>query len=46
MRSDFATLDVVIDRYSAGVKQLPNIDGRVNRQLEIDAVQKSTLVTL
>jgi cytochrome c peroxidase len=40
----FATLEEVIDHYSRGIKQHPNLDGRLRRPLNFDARQKAALV--
>jgi cytochrome c peroxidase len=40
----FATLEAVIDHYSQGVKQHPNLDPRLRRRLNFDARQKAALV--
>jgi cytochrome c peroxidase len=40
----FATLEEVIDHYSNGIKQHPNLDGRLRRPMNFDAGQKAALV--
>jgi cytochrome c peroxidase len=40
----FATLEEVIDHYSKGIKQHPNLDRRLRRPLNFDAAQKAALV--
>jgi cytochrome c peroxidase len=40
----FATLEAVIDHYSKGIKQHPNLDGRLRRPLNFDAGQRAALV--
>jgi cytochrome c peroxidase len=40
----FGTLDAVIDHYSRGVKQHPNLDPRIGRARNIDATQKAALI--
>ncbi len=40
----FKTLEDVIEHYSAGIKQHPNLDGRLRRPLNFDTRQKASLV--
>jgi cytochrome c peroxidase len=40
----FATLEEVIDHYSRGVRQHPNLDRRLRRPLNFDPAQKAALV--
>jgi cytochrome c peroxidase len=40
----FKTLAEVVDHYSGGIKQHPNLDGRLRRPLNFDARQKAALV--
>jgi cytochrome c peroxidase len=40
----FATLEEVIDHYSKGIKNHPNLDGRARRGQNLDANQKAALV--
>jgi cytochrome c peroxidase len=40
----FKTLEEVIDHYSKGIKQHPNLDGRLRRPLNFDTRQKAALV--
>jgi cytochrome c peroxidase len=40
----FKTLDEVVEHYSAGIKQHPNLDGRVRFSLNLDKRQKASLV--
>jgi cytochrome c peroxidase len=40
----FATLEEVVEHYSAGIKQHPNLDGRLRQPLRLDAGQKAALV--
>jgi cytochrome c peroxidase len=40
----FTTLEQVIDHYSSGVKNHPNVDGRLRRRLNLSSQQKADLV--
>lgn len=40
----FKTLEEVIDHYARGIKQHPNLDGRLRRPLNFDTRQKASLV--
>jgi len=40
----FKTLDEVVEHYSTGIKQHPNVDGRVRRGFNFDRRQKAALV--
>jgi cytochrome c peroxidase len=40
----FATLEEVIDHYSKGIKQHPNLDRRLRRPMNLDTRQKAALV--
>jgi cytochrome c peroxidase len=40
----FATLDDVIDHYSKGIKNHPNLDGRARRAQGLDSTQKAALI--
>jgi cytochrome c peroxidase len=40
----FATLEAVIDHYSSGIQQHPNLNGRLRRRLNFTSGQKAALV--
>ncbi len=40
----FATLEAVIDHYSKGIQQHPNVDGRVRRGFNFNNAEKASLV--
>src|SRR5262249_36071640 len=40
----FETLEKVVDHYSTGVKQHPNLDGRLRRRLNFNDAQKAALL--
>ncbi len=40
----FATLEAVIDHYSRGIKQHPNLEGRLRRRMHFDTSQRASLV--
>jgi cytochrome c peroxidase len=40
----FKTLDEVVEHYSKGIKQHPNLDGRLRGPLNFNAGQKASLV--
>lgn len=40
----FKTLEEVVEHYSSGIKQHPNLDGRLRRPLNFDRRQKASLV--